>query len=375
MATKKQKQELIDVLKFAPITARILIQGYGGECYIGRVTRKQYEFYKKHKIDLNQYASDWDDDGKWDFIPDTMRIFPPGSPYDCDNLCHATGATMDDSSYITIVDENNNTIWESSLDISHLEGQGVDLHVSGDWESYGEPEGTVIFWGGQGEKGCFFDGEVILRAPFDPNKLRIFYDSVDGWDICSSVEYDKEEIEGSDGYSTTGKWSEYKFHIVGDEEVYEGEEISNDEDEEELNDDVQVEEELEIIQTSKIQWQPKNTNPPEIGEYDVLVDAPWPDGGPDRAEWTGKIWKKDNKKIKITQWGVDNDQTFDGIAYSAWHVGDVVPEQTGEYEVYEDGSNWPFPIKATWNGKAWFEINKEIKIKKWRGLNYNPKKV
>ena len=52
--TKKQQQELIELLKFTPITVTLQIQGYGGECYSGRVDRKDYEFFKKLEEDYRR---------------------------------------------------------------------------------------------------------------------------------------------------------------------------------------------------------------------------------------------------------------------------------------------------------------------------------
>ena len=102
MATRKQKQELIDTLKFTPIKARILIQGYGGECYIGSVSREDYEFFKSKKIDVEQYVNDWDGELFRD-VPDQHRFVEPGNAYDCDDLFHQSGATMDDSSRLTVI--------------------------------------------------------------------------------------------------------------------------------------------------------------------------------------------------------------------------------------------------------------------------------
>jgi hypothetical protein len=104
MATLEQKQELIDTLKFTPRTVNIQIYAYGGECYIGKVDRKIYDYFKEHKIDMEQYATDWD--GIFEFVPDEMRPFPPGSPYECDDLCHASGPEVSDNNYIEITDEN-----------------------------------------------------------------------------------------------------------------------------------------------------------------------------------------------------------------------------------------------------------------------------
>ena len=50
MATKKQKQELIEILKFTPCTYKIEIWGYGGEIAMGRVDPKTVEFFKTNLI-------------------------------------------------------------------------------------------------------------------------------------------------------------------------------------------------------------------------------------------------------------------------------------------------------------------------------------
>jgi hypothetical protein len=238
MATKREKQELMDTLKFTPIQARILLQGYGGECYIGRVSREQYEFFKSRQIDIEQYASNWDDDMFSD-VPSEMRPFEPGSPYDCDDLFHGSGATLDSGSYITVqAEDTNEDLFETNLDMSNLEDLGVTVDRGEDFDSSDLEDGDVVFWGGQGEKGCFFDGPVTLRAPFDPAKLRITYGNADDWWIVTGVEYDGEEVEGYDGYSTTGKWAEHKFHIIGNEEVYEGRERGEDGEDEDDSDPV-----------------------------------------------------------------------------------------------------------------------------------------
>lgn len=312
MASRKQKEQLIEVLKFPPIKARILVQGYGGECYIGSVSREAYDYFKSKRIDIEQYANGWDD--VFDDVPDQYRIFSPGSPYDCDNRFHSSGATMDDSNLIEITDEQGNVIWSSVLDISALENAGVDVSCHECWEPAGEAPGTVIFWGGQGEKGCFFDGEFVLRAPFDPAKLHIAYSEADGWALNDAIEYDGEEIDGSGGYSTNGKWVEHKFLIIGDEKVYRGVERSIDDNEEE--------EDIPVLENEEL--------------------------------WASTVIDK---------------ETFNGIPYSPWFTDGEMPVRRGEYEVVHGESAWAFSFMAKWTGKVWKANNKEIQIKKWRGLS------
>ena len=303
MATKKQKQELIEILKFTPQQVKVTIYAYGGECYMGKVDRKIYDYFKEHRIDMDEYASDWDD--KFSFVPDEMRPFPPGSPYECDSMCHAGGPEVSDTNIIEVTNENGDIIWSSPFGINELEDHGVEVE---EWETAiidDEPEGTVVFWGGQGEKGTCFGGDFELKSPFDPKKLKISYSNCDGWWIANGVSYDEEDIDNND-LSTTGKWGENKWVIVGSEEVYEG--VSRDDiDEEELEEDSKewnAEEELnKIVQEHLLtDWFDKDIKPTIKGNYEAVIDAEWPLSGMRMIEWTGRNWKEDGKKIAIKQW-------------------------------------------------------------------------
>jgi hypothetical protein len=315
MATKKQKQELVDILKFTPQTVTLSVSGYGGECYMGRVDRKIYDYFKEHKIDMDEYASDWDD--KFGFVPDEMRPFSPGSPYDCDGFCHASGPEMSDLNTVEITDENGNTIWEGNLGLDWLDDEQIPV---AEWETSiidDEPEGTVIFWGGQGEKGLLYGGTFELKQPFDPKKLKFSFSNADGWYICNNISYDDEDISNDD-LSTTGKWGENKWIIAGGEEVYQG--VSRDDIDEEKSDEEALEElkaeyeqlmavEQEIIASMPelplTDWYPKNVKPLHKGEYDVDLGklVAWPFPRIIRAEWTGKKWQsEDGEKVKIEAW-------------------------------------------------------------------------
>jgi hypothetical protein len=232
MATDQEKEQLIETLKFTPRNYRIELGAYGGEVYFGAVDRKIYDFFKEHKIDIEEYAGSWDEE-MWEFVPEDMRPFEPGSPYDVGGV-HESGATFDDTNTIEVFDENGNSVWTCSLGSSALEEAGVTVEESEEQYISDNPEGTVVFYGAQGEKGLLFGNEFELRAPFDPKKLKISYSDYDGWQIVSSIVYDGEDIENND-YDTTGKWSDAKWIILGDEEVYESvsrDDIDNEDDEE-----------------------------------------------------------------------------------------------------------------------------------------------
>ncbi len=295
MATTKEKQELMEVLKFTPIKVTLSIQGYGGESYAGVVDRKIYEYFKERKLDLDQYASDWDNEMK---VPDEMQPFPAGSAYECDNLWHASGAELSGLNTICVSDEDGKDVWEHSADHSALEELGVTVNETSGSEIDDLDEGTVVVWGGQGEKGCFFDAEFTLRAPFDPKKLTINYENCDDWYLITSVEYDGEELDGHGGYSTTGKWSENKWVVVG-EEVYESEEFDPEavESTEETFDWSPLPEEPAVTD-----WFDKDVKPTIKGNYEVVYDAAWPNSGMGMAEWTGRSWKQDGKKLAILKW-------------------------------------------------------------------------
>lgn len=314
MATKKQKQELVDILKFTPINARLLIQGYGGECYAGTVDRKIYDYFAKRKIDMDEYANDWDGDIN---VPENMQPFSPGSAYECDNLFHASGAELSDLNEIRVEDENGKDLWVHDLRCDSLNKTGVIVGEGGGAELDDLEEGTVVFWGGQGEKGCFFDAEFTLKAPFDPKKLQISYENCDGWYIISNVEYDGEELDGTGGYSTTGKWAENKWIIIGDEEVYDS--VSKDDCEDEDIPVLEGEEEwaskaiddnlsdeavssfstlVQALSNARAEnWNSTDVKPTDKGVYEVkFVKGVWPLGDVRTAEWTGRSWKENGKK-------------------------------------------------------------------------------
>ena len=315
MATKQEKNELMETLKFTPCAYTISIGGYGGESYAGRVSRETYEYFKENKIDIEEYASDWHNN--FDDVPRELQPFSPGSPYDCDGLFHSSGASLDNSNEITINNETGDTHWSCALGTDELELEGVEVEEFGGAELDSElGDDEVAFWGGNGEKGSFFEGEVLLRAPFDPKKLKISYENCDGWRIINVIEYNGEEIDGSNGYGTTGKWTEHKWILGVNVEEYEAvsrEDMEDNEEEDteslewtkaeitpELQNDFQIALGNDPILTD---WFPVSINPVYKGEYEVqLANVAWPFPSMVRAEWTSRTWKQDGKKIKINQW-------------------------------------------------------------------------
>jgi hypothetical protein len=307
MATKKQQQEeLIATLKFTPRTYNIYIGGYGGEAYAGTVDKATYEYFKEKRIDIEQYATDWDD--LFGDVPHELQPYNPGSPYDCDNLFHASGAELSNLNEIVVNDENGNQHWACAAGLNELEDAGVDVNQWAGCDFDDLSEDTIVHWGGQGEKGTFFDGEIELTQPFDPRKLTVNYENCDGWWIINNVEYDGVEIDGTGGYSTTGKWTENKWVLCNGEEVYQGEERSEDDDDNEEAHETGTDDPIDFPAPDLpiTDWYPIDINPVRKGEYEVDLgaDVAWPFARIARAEWSGRKWKdSEGKSIKgIVAW-------------------------------------------------------------------------
>lgn len=220
MATKKQKEELIEILKFTPVTYTVRIHGYGGEIAMGTVDPSVVEYFRENKISLPEYASSWGEPGDEDYIdvPEDMQPFSQGNWYDCDNIEHCSGAEFG-GSWITVDDENGNEVWQVELGWA-LEDLGCEIECFCNEEIEEHVNDTkAVFVGQNFEKGQFFEGELYLTEPFDPAKFKFMYSEISGWSVLNSVEYATEELDGSDGYSTAGKSSSYTFYYQEDGEI------------------------------------------------------------------------------------------------------------------------------------------------------------
>lgn len=376
MATKKEKEELMATLKFTPRTYQLLIQGYGGECYAGRVERKIYDYFKAQKIDMEEYASSYDE---FEGMPVDMQPFSPGAPFECDNMFHASGAELSDLNSIEVYDENGDTHWESTAGLNDLEDAGVTVEEFDSTDFDDLAEGEVVFWGGQGEKGCFFDGEIYLTAPFDPKKLKIIYETCDGWSIINYVEYDGEEIDGSGGYSTTGKWGDAKWILGGDEEVYSETVSAEDREDEGLTwDNWDPAAELEKIEV-----------PVEISDSKDTFDwSPLPDYDCVQCDWQGTVDElvDNDGDLRCPECGEPVEthvpvlegeeewaqKAIDDSMKTDWFEKSVNPVHKGEYECEFEIATWPWPAIRTceWTGRTWKDSTGE-KVQgnfKWRGL-------
>lgn len=292
MATKEEKEELIELLKFTPRTYKIRLWGYGGEYVMGTVDRKIFDYFRKRRLSIEEFAwdSDYADEKE---IPEDMWPFTPGCWSDCDNMGHSWGVDRNCGT-IQVDDENGETIYEKEL--GNISGMGMDdEEPEPEWGGSDEvwidsqPKGSIVFIGVSSEKGTFFEAAIELKTPFNPGKLVLSYDEIDGNEIITSVTYDGEDLM-NDGGDTNGKSSEFGFYIAGSSENGGKYERYKD---------------MDDIEYGLSEWFSGKTKPERVGKYNVEIDT----GHKYQAMWNGEYWHNDwnQEKIKVKQW--------QGIAY------------------------------------------------------------
>lgn len=299
MSTIKEQEELIQVLKFTPRTYKIRLWGYGGEYVMGTVDRKIYDYFRRRRLDVSEFA--WNDDYvETENIPEDMWPFSPGGWHDGDDIGHCWGVDRS-AGTIQVEDEHGNVVFEKRLE--DVSGFGEDdENPEPEWlggEEYWidmKPAGTVVFVATSSEKGTFFEGEIQLKAPFNPGRIGLKYDEIDGNEIITGVEYLGEEIENWGG-DTSGKGSDFGFYVAGSNK-HDGkgyEKYRN----------------MDDIEYTLTDWFPKKITPVREGIYNVQLGGK--DSWTHQARWNGTDWRytwssEDDEPLKIKQW--------QGIAYN-----------------------------------------------------------
>jgi hypothetical protein len=282
MATKEEKQELIDILKFTPCTYTIQIWGYGGEYVMGTVDRKVYDYFKQRRLSVSDYA--WDSDyADENDIPEDMQPFPPGSWYECDDMGHVSGVDRN-AGTLQICNENGDTVYETSLESLDGYSDGSPEISGGDevWIDSKDP-GTIVFVGVSNEKGTFFEGEIELTQPFDSSKLCISYDEIDGNEIVSMITYDGDDIDNNGG-SSNGKSSDFGFYVAGSQKEGKWERYKD----------------MDDIVYELTEWFPSTINPVREGKYEAEIET----AHQYQVLWTGDSWVNDwnNEQVVIKKW-------------------------------------------------------------------------
>lgn len=227
MATRKQKEKLMQTLKFTPRNITISLSGYGGEIVVGRVDLATAQYWLG-RDDFEEYATSWSAEEDFADVPEQYRFISEGSWYEIDELAHASGVEMSVGCWLTVQDQlTGENILETELDPEVLESLGISVE---EWESVSaEPDaGQARFVGQNFEKGLFFETEIEIDQPFDPAELAFNYSTYDGWRVCNGVSYRGEELDGQDAYSTMGKSSSFQLYVNEDEpDLFDQPEITN----------------------------------------------------------------------------------------------------------------------------------------------------
>jgi len=292
-----EHDKLIETLKFTPRTYKIRLWGYGGEYVMGTVDRKIYDYFRNRRLDLNEFA--WDGDyADEQNIPEDMQPFYPGSWHDCDDMGHCWGVDRS-AGTLQVEDENGDTVYEVRLE--DINGWGEDdENPDPEWHGGDEiwidskPAGTVVFIGTSSEKGTFFEGELPLTMPFNPGKIALVYDEIDGNEIITGVKYNDEDIDNWGG-DTNGKGSDFGFYIAGSQKTTgKWEKYTN----------------MDDIAYTMTDWFPKKITPVREGIYNIKLSGK--DSYTHQARWNGTDWRytwssEDDVPLKIKEW--------QGIAY------------------------------------------------------------
>lgn len=175
------------------------VYGHGGETVIGTVSKQQFDYWKDRGGELADHLA-----GEGD-VPDALSLV---EWTDRDDVAHCSGAEFTaESSRISVLDANGNEIWSVDADQDSLIENGIEVEVMDEMAIY-QLEPGYYFCGRAFEKGMFFSASVNA-SEFDPKKLKFVLRSVNEWLLLNGISYDGEELDGSDGYSTSTKSSEF----------------------------------------------------------------------------------------------------------------------------------------------------------------------
>jgi hypothetical protein len=301
MATRKQKEQLMDTLRFTPRNITISLSGYGGEIVMGTVDPTVARYWQARK-DFEEYAVCWSMEDDFADVPEQFRFINNGSWYECDDLAHSCGVEMSAGCWLNITDDlTGEALLEIELDPVILNTAGIETEEFESIEVETQSD-RAVFVGQNFEKGLFFQTEVEITEPFDPARLHFGYSTYDGWRVCNTVVYNDEELDGQDAYSTTGKSSNYELYVYDDET--------------EMSQGTAVQDSIEVLEGEETQSQrlidesdvgpwhdTQDHDPVHIGYYDCRVlSTVWPE---QRLRWSGADWFMDNgdpMRLHVSHW-------------------------------------------------------------------------
>ena len=307
MATRTQKEQLMQTLRFTPRNITISLSGYGGEIVMGTVDPAVARYWQT-RDDFEEYATSRSMEDDFADVPEEFRFIRDGSWYECDDLAHSCGVEMSAGCWLNITDDlTGETVMEIELDPITLKSAGIEAE---EFESVEvEPRGDrAVFVGQNFEKGLFFQTEVEITEPFDPAQLKFVFSTYDGWRVCNGVSYRDEELDGQDAYSTTGKSSSYQLFMSDEDD--EALDLLDKADVKIVDHDIEVLEGEEtwsqrVIDESDLgPWHDTlDHDPVHVGYYNCRVlSTVWPE---QRLRWSGTDWfmhNGDPMRLHVSHW-------------------------------------------------------------------------
>jgi hypothetical protein len=213
MATRQQKEQLIEALRSKPECYEIVLSGYGGEIVVGSINSEQYEFWKDRE-DLADHCSDWENEMN---IPESAVIVRNGNWHECDDLSHWSGCEFTASNWISVYNRSTNQlVFECSMDLAELESRGLEPEGFAYEEFYAKFDSLAshAFMTQSIEKGIFYTGDVETLGQFDPQKLSFSVIDIEGWQLINGVSYASKIVDDTGGYSTSGKAMDFRVFKV-----------------------------------------------------------------------------------------------------------------------------------------------------------------
>jgi hypothetical protein len=196
---------------------RIELSGRGGEAVIGKVNRKFYDLFEGEdsELDIDDYVwnDEYFDENEDVEIPEDIRPFEPGDWYDCDDIAHEHGLSID-SAYITIYEGDEILVENGDVHLLEAGSTGLTLESADEIipsETLADGEAYICI--NSYEKGFFFSYEFEADS-FDISKLTLFVTNVDGWELIDGASYDGQDLEDLGELSTSGKGSDATLILV-----------------------------------------------------------------------------------------------------------------------------------------------------------------
>lgn len=212
MASRREKQDMLEALAAGPTKYEVHLWGYGGEITLGTITPEQYEFWRDRE-DLSDHACEWE---LKEDLPEDMILVREGAWYELDDIQHESGCEFSNLCGVTVYDEKGQEVWSSALGWPELEAKGVQIDGIAQEEFYVKYDSSATHYllSQSVEKGTFNTFEIETQGRFRPEKLSFSILDIEGWCLVNGVSYESVVLEDTGGYSTTGKGMYFDVHAA-----------------------------------------------------------------------------------------------------------------------------------------------------------------